>query len=142
MDLDLSTFEPFMGETPFRVLSRHAHDQFVALQVMADHPQTGHSSEFSALWDSLTGKIVWAPEHTIAMAWRPDGNQVGLLRERYAYNPDAHQIIGSPLQSEFTYTWERRSWPEKTLISFPKNCQGESSASHLSTVQGASQATF
>jgi hypothetical protein len=117
MDLDLSTFEPFMGETPYRVISRHAHDQFVAFQVMAEHPQTGHRREFSALWDSSTGKIVWAPEYTIAMAWRPDGNQIGMLRERYDYNPSAHQIIGSPLQSEFTYTWERRSWPEKTLIS-------------------------
>ena len=52
MDLDLSTFEPFMGEAPYRVLSRHPYDQFVAFQVMAEHPQTGHRTEFSALWDS------------------------------------------------------------------------------------------
>ena len=41
MDFDLSLFEPFMGKTPYRVVSHHSHDQLVALQVMARHPQTG-----------------------------------------------------------------------------------------------------
>src|SRR5579859_5780665 len=80
MDLDLSLCEPYMGTTPYRVLSHHFHDQLVALQVMATHPQSGGSGAFSALWESLTGKLAWSPEQTIAMAWRPDGNEIGIKR--------------------------------------------------------------
>lgn len=116
MNLDLSLFEPFMGKRPYRVINLHPQGQFVALQVWAKHPQNGRNGQFCAIWESATGKIVWTPEHTIAMAWGPDGNEIGMLREWYEYNSSAHQIIGSPLQNEFIHTWERRAWPDKRVI--------------------------
>lgn len=117
MDLNLALFEPFMNETPYKVLNHHPGGSLVAMQVVTNHPQTGCTAEFSAVWDVQTHEINWAPEHTIAIAWFPGGNEVGLLRERYTYNPFAHTIIGTALQSEHAYTWERRAWPEKTPIS-------------------------
>ena len=71
----------------------------------------------SAVWDSQSGSLVWAPTNTIAMAWLHQGREVALLREGYDPQPEMHKVIGSPLQSEFTYTWERCSWPEKQFIS-------------------------
>ena len=71
----------------------------------------------SAVWDEQSGALLWAPENTIAMAWLHHGTQIALLRERYDYQPEMHKILGSPLQSEFTYTWERRTWPRQELIS-------------------------
>jgi hypothetical protein len=117
MDLYLASFEPLMNETPFRVLDHHPDGSLVALQVITNHPQTSTTAEFSGIWEIRTGRIVWAPENTIAMAWCADGKEICMLRERYDYDPAAHQIIGGALQSEFTYSWERRTWPEKTLIS-------------------------
>lgn len=117
MELDLTGFEPFMGEAPFRVLSRHPHNVLVALQVVTTHPQAGGTAEFAALWNVETRKIVWKSEGVRALAWNVDGTELGLIRERYDYDPTAHGLIGSALQSEFSYTWERRSWPDQELIS-------------------------
>lgn len=114
--MDLAHFEPFLNESPFRVLSRHPDGQLVALQVVTSHPQARTTAEFSALWDGETGKLVWAPQGVHALALNEDGSELGLIRERYVYDPTAHVIIGSALQSEFSYTWERRSWPEKSLL--------------------------
>lgn len=116
MELDLTQFEPFLNATPFRVLSRHPGGLLVALQVVTSHPQTGGTAEFSAIWDVGTRKLVWKPEGMIALAWNADGSELGLIRERYVYDPTAHAVIGSALQREFSYTWERRSWPEKELL--------------------------
>jgi hypothetical protein len=40
-----------------------------------------------------------------------------LIREQYRHRPELHRIVGSAFQSEFTHIWERRAWPEKTLLS-------------------------
>ena len=116
MELDLTHFEPFLNEAPFRVLSRHPNGLLVALQVVTSHPQAGATAEFSALWDVQTRKLVWEPEGVSALAWNVDGSELGLIRERYEYDPTAHAVIGSALQSECTYTWERQFWPEKELL--------------------------
>jgi hypothetical protein len=76
-----------------------------------------HDAWRSAIWDKTTGKLVWAPEDTIALTWLSDGREVGLIREHYRYRPELHGIVGSAFQSEFTHTWERRAWPEETLLS-------------------------
>jgi hypothetical protein len=117
MELDLTGFEPFMGKAPFRVLSRHPNGLLVALQVVTNHPQTGCTADFGAIWNVETRKLVWKPEGVSALAWNVDGSEIGLICERYKYDPTAHVLIGSALQSEFTYTWERRSWPDKERIS-------------------------
>jgi hypothetical protein len=114
---DLTQFEPLMGEAPFRMLSRHANGLLVALQIVTDHPQAGTTSFFSAIWNLESRTLVWKPDGVSALAWNVDGNEIGLIREHYAYDPTAHVVIGSALQSEFTYIWERRSWPDKELIS-------------------------
>jgi hypothetical protein len=117
VELDLTQFEPFMDEAPFRVLSLHPNGLLAALQVVTDHPQAGNTAEFSAIWNIETRSLVWQPEGVSALAWNVDGKEIGLIREHYDYDPTAHVLIGSALQSEFTYTWERLSWPEKELIS-------------------------
>lgn len=117
MALDLASFEPLMDTPPYRVLDYHPDGMLVALQVLTSHPLTTTTASFSGIWDRHTRRLVWAPENVIAMAWGSDGKEVGLLRERYTYDPGMHAIIGSALQSEFTYTWERRTWPEQMLLS-------------------------
>ena len=47
----------------------------------------------------------------------------GLIRERYAYDPTAYAVIGSALQSEFTSTWERQSWPDDNTPARIGACQ-------------------
>lgn len=117
MELDLTQFEPFIGATPFRVLSRHPNGLLVALQVITTHPQTGCTASFGAIWNVETRELVWEPEGASCLAWNADGSEIGLIREYYEYDPKAHRVIGSALQSEFTYRWERHSWPDKALIS-------------------------
>ena len=117
MALDLASFEPLMGTPPYRVLDYHPDGMLVALQVLTSHPLTKATASFSGIWDQHTRRLVWTPENVIAMAWGSDGKEVGLLRERYTYDPGMHAIVGSALQSEFTYTWERRTWPEQMLLS-------------------------
>jgi len=116
MELEPALFEPFLNAVPFRVLSRHPGGLLVALQAVTSHPQTGGIAEFSALWDVQTHKLIWESEGVIALTWNSDGSELGLIREQYAYDPTAHAIIGSALQREFSYTWERLSWPEKGLL--------------------------
>jgi hypothetical protein len=63
-----------------------------------------------------TGEI-WRPDGATHMAWLRDGHEVGLITETFTPDPNKLDIIGSPLQSEFGYWFERRTWPARKHIS-------------------------
>lgn len=70
----------------------------------------------SAIWNMRSAKLVFAPANTIDLAWLHNGHEIGLVREHYQPLREKPSIFGSPLQAEFTYTWERGSWPERKQV--------------------------
>lgn len=119
--LDFSLFQPLNGSAPFRLVSAHCTEPFVALQAFLDvqilnAPTFSQSNIRCAIWHSETGEIVSEPEGAVALAWNAEGSEIGLVREYYhrpsVYDSDSPRI--------FRYTWERYSWPEQELI---QSCQ-------------------
>lgn len=96
-------------------MKRPITPQNLALFGVKDGPLTDTFLR-SAVWHLQSGALIWAPNNTIALAWLGGGHEVALLRERCDPDPERHPVLGSPLQTEFTYTWERRTWPGKELI--------------------------
>jgi hypothetical protein len=111
-DLLLETFEPLDGTRPYNVLDRHPDGRSIALQA---YLASAHG-ERAAVWDLDSGTLIWKPSDTIALCWLLEGDHALLLRETYRRDPQHPPIIASPLQSEFTYTLERQTWPEHQLI--------------------------
>lgn len=109
MSDEFSRFRPLHGETPHTRLADHPDGRHVALQITRRDLDV--LAERAAVWDSASGKLVWAPEDVRAIAWTPDGNEVLLVRERYSPAPKKRGIIVTPLQSEFGYSFERATWP-------------------------------
>lgn len=105
-------FEPLHGDHPVIVLDEHSRGQFIAMRVTA----TDVDGERAAIWSTETRKIVWLPENVNAICWTPDGKEILLVREFYQRQPEKHKIIVTPLQSEYSYFLECRSWPDKELI--------------------------
>ncbi len=99
MELDLTRFEPFMNEAPFRVLSRHPNGLLAALQVVTDHPQTGNPANFSANWNVETRTLVWKPKRVGTLAWNVDDREIGLISEHYDYDPTAYVLIDSACEA-------------------------------------------
>jgi hypothetical protein len=95
------------------VLDRDPSGQFVAMQadvfIRVGTTRVG-------VWEAVSGKLVWEPEDTLALCWSPDAREVWLIRDHYEPSPDHPPMIVSPLQSEYTYFFERRTWPDKRLI--------------------------
>lgn len=61
--------------------------------------------------DTTTKHTVWGPAGAILIAWSPDGDQVGIIREHYTYNLALHRIVATRFQSEYCYVFERYTWP-------------------------------
>ncbi|HET8843872.1 MAG TPA: hypothetical protein VFN35_20580 [Ktedonobacteraceae bacterium] len=115
--LDFSLFQPLNGSAPFRFVSAHPTEPFVALQAsldlhVLDTPIFSRSNIRCSIWNRETREIISEPEDVVALAWNAEGSEIGLVREYYQ-GPDYDPA--SP-RSFFRYTWERYSWPEQTLI--------------------------
>lgn len=107
-------WEPLLGEQPFAELAVHPSGRFVARQVSVWLHTT---VERASVWDAETRKIVWNPGDANALCWTPDGTEVLLIREAYQPKPSARPtVLVTPLQSEFTHTFERRRWPSTDLV--------------------------
>jgi hypothetical protein len=113
LDQDDRDWEPLVGERPFSRLARHPGSDFVALQVSAWIETT---VERAAVWDTRTRKIAWNPGDANALAWVPGGEEILVLRESFEPNPSDRGICVTPLQSEYSHAFERRSWPSLDLI--------------------------
>lgn len=75
------------------------------------HCAWGANERSVTVYDTVTKRTAWAPAGAILIDWSPEGDEIAAIREVYTYNPALHRIIGSPLQSEFRYSFERYSWP-------------------------------
>jgi hypothetical protein len=51
------------------------------------------------------------------MTWLRQGQEIGLIGETFTPDPHKPAVIGSHLQSEFGYWFERWSWPDRQRIS-------------------------
>jgi hypothetical protein len=105
-------FEPLHGEQPFVVLDEHPDGQFIAMRVTP----TDVYGERAAVWSTKSRKTVWLPENANALCWTPDGKEVLLVREFYQREPEKHEVIVTPLQSEYSHFLERRTWADKRLV--------------------------
>ncbi|HEX8032782.1 MAG TPA: hypothetical protein VF510_02995 [Ktedonobacterales bacterium] len=63
-----------------------------------------------------TGEV-WRPDGATHMTWLRDGRELGMITEIFTPDPNKPDIIGSPLQSEFGYWFERWTWPVRERIS-------------------------
>jgi hypothetical protein len=106
-------FESLHGRQPFVVLDEHPSGDFIAMKVTAGSDAVG---ERAAIWSTKTRKIVWGPKNVNAVCWTSDGSELLLVRESYQRQPGKHELIVTPLQSEFSYSFERRSWPDNRLF--------------------------
>jgi hypothetical protein len=106
-------FEALHGAQPRFVLDEHPDGEFIAMQT----PPKAHRQR-AAVWNTRSRKIVWAPEDIDVMCWTTDGQEVLTLRNYYERRPEKHDIIVTPLQSEYTHFLERRSWPGRNLVGY------------------------
>jgi len=60
--------------------------------------------------------LEWEPSETVALCWLRGGTEAGLVRYVYRHDPRRHFVIASPLQSEYTWSFERWSWPDMQLL--------------------------
>jgi hypothetical protein len=109
-DYDTSGFQPVAGAKPSALVAAHPGGRYVALHVPSSPLNR------AAIWEVATGRLVWAPEETVALAWTPDGEESVLVRYRYAPAPDHAAAIASVLQSELGWIWERRTWPGASRV--------------------------
>jgi hypothetical protein len=109
-DTDLSRYEPLGDAKPVALISSHPSGQYVALQV------PGMPLNRAAVWETATGRLVWAPPDTVALSWMPDGREMILIRYRYQRADDHPAMIVTPLQQEYSWSLERRSWPERNRL--------------------------
>ncbi len=75
------------------------------------HCTWGADKRSVTVYDTFTKRTVWKPAGAILIGWSHEGGEIAAIREEYTYNPALHRIIGSPLQSEFRYFFERYTWP-------------------------------
>ncbi len=106
----LKAYESLDGVPPSVILDRHPDGRFVALQAHA------LPLDRAAIWDAVSGKLVWQPADTIAVIWLKNGRRILLVREKYEPDPRHPLIVASPLQSEYQYSCEQRSWPEQVIV--------------------------
>jgi hypothetical protein len=81
--------EPLNGVDPLDELGRHPDGRQVAMRTGWDAEGRG---ERAAVWDTRTGKITWAPEGAVAIAWLRGGSELLVVIDE---------------------TLHRLTWPEK-----------------------------
>jgi hypothetical protein len=110
LDYDTSQFDLIAGRRAGALLDAHPDGRHVALQA-GDSPLNR-----AGVWDASTGRLVWEPEHTVAMSWLPNGREVLLVHDIYERAADHPPTIVTELQSETIWVLERRRWPERALV--------------------------
>jgi hypothetical protein len=105
--------EPFYDRHPAVLLDEHPGGDFVAMQVMAN---LAVLAERAAVWSRKSGKIIWRPQNANAICWSSKGDEVLYVWESYQKSAEHPPIIVTPLQSEYTYLFERCSWPDLKFI--------------------------
>lgn len=110
LDDDAARFEPVAGRRPSALLDAHPDGRHVALQAFASPVSR------AAVWDAADGRLVWAPADTVALCWTPGGREALLIRYAAARAPDHPPMIVSPLQAEYAWRLERRTWPGRRPV--------------------------
>lgn len=115
---DMAQWELLCGKAPLIHLDTDPTGRYQAWQVCI---WTEVTVERAAIWDAETGKTAWVEDGVIAICWVPTGDQILVVRE--LYRPDLASrlapsglVIVTPLQSEFSYYFERRAWPSFELL--------------------------
>lgn len=104
----MASFETFektaKGDTPHRLLDNHPDGNYLVLQ--------GGRGPESAVWEKKTGRIVWAPDNAIALAWLNQGTQIAVLSEpphHYEFAlfswPETHLLQRCPVASPDGWGW-------------------------------------
>lgn len=99
--LDFSRYEPLDGHRPYRVMAWHPTGRYVAMSIFCQR------EPMVAVWEEATGKMVWADKRAEALTWLKHGSEMVILTDR----------IGESSATYQGHTFERRAWPENTLIS-------------------------
>ncbi len=76
----------------------------------------GNGCEPAGVWDAGTGRLIWTPDGVQAINWTADGRFAFCVAAKYNRAADHPPVIQSPLQSEFTYSLERWTWPDKVIV--------------------------
>lgn len=111
-------FEKLLGRLPSVFLDHHPDQELVAMQVIA---WIETQTERAAIWNTKSKQIEWKLDDANALCWTSDGKEILILREKYEPKPEERVTpsgirIVTPLQSEFSYSFERRTWPDKQVI--------------------------
>ena len=93
------------GQRPGTVLGRHADGRHIALQAL-DVPL-----DRAGAWNVQSGKLVWEPKNTVALAWMPNGDQVLAVTHRYEGSAKHPRDFLKVRQSEIGYELKRLTWP-------------------------------
>lgn len=102
-EIDFSHYEPLQGQHPYRLLDRHPSGAYVALAAYGEQTSV-------AVWERQTGKLAWAPKGAVLLSWLEHGEQLVQVRKPLD--------LEHPLEQEdHLYLFERRNWPDGTLIS-------------------------
>ena len=107
-------WEKLRGQVPHTHMDTDPTGRYQARQVCV---WTDTTVERAAIWDIESGRITWVEDDVVAICWTPCGEQILLVRESYCPNPAARgPVIVTPVQSEFTYGFERRAWPSGEVL--------------------------
>ena len=100
-------FEPLEGVAPVTFLDAHREGQLLALQATVTK---NVMSERAAVWEAMTGRLVWEPQDVCALCWMPSGTEILLVSETRGAASIDQKVQASP-----SYSLERLTWPEKQL---------------------------
>ncbi len=106
--------------------AEQASEGFEHVEVVARHPSKPwvivrgwDRDNRSHAWvrHAAADTILWEPEGAMLMIWMHQGQEIGLIGETFTPDPHKPAVIGSHLQSEFGYWFERWTWPDRQRIS-------------------------
>jgi hypothetical protein len=102
-------YESLQGLKPEGLLDVHPTQPLGILQ-------TWGAQELAGVWDRETGKLVWAADGAKVACWAANGNEILLVKSERREAARRPKQIVTPLQSEISYSFERRAWPSTELI--------------------------
>lgn len=110
----VSSNEPDEGEE-FESIKESARHPYLPSQIM--YGENIYPQKQAWIRDTDTKKTIWRPEGATHMAWLRAGAEIGIIAETFTLDPNRPAIIGSRLQSEMSYRFERWTWPDRQRIS-------------------------
>jgi hypothetical protein len=95
-------------------IQNHPTQPVLSMSLLASR-RSGRLRWMTAVWDSRTGRLLWAPERASDIGWSPDGTEALVLTPRFGRGPGGRGIGHRLLR----FSWPNKVQTEERLFSVP-----------------------